>query len=302
MTNEILKTEATAVPDVMGELQSTQKMVAALMQTPHYKKMGPEGLYAIVQKAKVMGISPLDALNGGMFCVNGKVEMSSQMMNRLIRSKGHSVTQVADRCNKTICTLKGRRADNGDEWTVSWSIDDARKAGLVKGNGPWEKFPEAMCFARALSMLARQLFPDVIVDTYVEGEISDAPGLFSPVNISISDEEHLALLDLISSTPDPIGTRAKISQILGTDDFKTIPQGRYEKLMEWIRTKIICREPELKSLDKSEVIEASVEPASLTPAEFFGYHTHASTITIGEPKSDNGPSVFDTAYAEAKGV
>lgn len=279
MSNEIMKVESVGTPDMMGELQSTQKMVAALMQTPHYKKMGPEGLYAIVQKAKVMGISPLDALNGGMFCVNGKVEMSSQMMNRLIRSKGHSVTQIADRCNKTICTLKGRRCDNGDEWTVSWSIEDARKAGLVKSNGPWEKFPEAMCFARSLSMLARQLFPDVIVDTYVDGEISEAPGLFEPVNNSISDEEHLELLDLISETLDPVGTRDKIVKILGTDDFKTMPKCRYDKLVEWIRTKIICREPEVKVLDKVDIIEASVEPVLI----------------------QDGPSVFDNAYSDAKG-
>jgi hypothetical protein len=50
-------------------------------------------------------------------------------------------------------------------------VSDAQKAGLVKPGGGWTKWPKDMCFARALSRLARQLFSDVIGIGYVEGEI-----------------------------------------------------------------------------------------------------------------------------------
>jgi hypothetical protein len=56
--------------------------------------------------------------------------------------------------------LHGRRADNGDTWTCSFSIEDAKKAGIYKNS--WEKYQSAMCYNRAMSFLARQLFPDVI--------------------------------------------------------------------------------------------------------------------------------------------
>jgi hypothetical protein len=68
------------------------------------------------------------------------------------------------------CVIRGTRLD-GDHATVSYTLDDAKKAGLVKPSGGWVKNPKDMCFARAISRLARQIAPDVIGGCYVEGEI-----------------------------------------------------------------------------------------------------------------------------------
>jgi hypothetical protein len=69
------------------------------------------------------------------------------------------------------CVLVGTRCDTGETQETSFTLEDAKKAGLVKVGGGWTKFPKDMCFARALSRLARQLFSDVIGIGYVEGEI-----------------------------------------------------------------------------------------------------------------------------------
>jgi hypothetical protein len=140
-----------------------------LMQYKHYEKLGEVGIFAITQKALSLNISPLDALNGALYMVNGKIEMSSAMMNHLIRVNGHSITKDPKSDDK-ICILHGKRKDNGDTWTESFSIQDAITAGIYK-EGPWKKYPKDMLFARALSRLARQLFADVIKGCYVEGEI-----------------------------------------------------------------------------------------------------------------------------------
>lgn len=163
---------------IMEDLQNTQQMCKALMNTLHYKKMGAEGIFAIVQKAKALRLNPMEALNGGMYCVQGKVEMSSNMMIQLVRQAGHSVTKDK-RSDDTVCILHGKRKDNGDTWTESFSINDAKRAGIYKNT--WEKFPRNMLFARALSNLARQLFPDVIGGCYVEGEISQSPPLYTEI-------------------------------------------------------------------------------------------------------------------------
>ena len=153
------------------ELEQTQRMCAALMKMPHYARMGEVGIFTIVQKAKSIGLNPLDALNGSMYFVNGKVELSANAMNYMIRAKGHSITKD-QKSNATICILHGKRADNGDTWTSSFSIDEAKRAGIYKNT--WEKYPEDMLFARALTRLARQLFPDCCKGCYVETEISSA--------------------------------------------------------------------------------------------------------------------------------
>jgi len=190
MANELAIKEETQ--QMMAEIHNTQEMCRLLMQAPHYKRMGAEGIYAIVEKAKSIGVSPLEALNGGMYYVQGKVELTSAMMNHLIRANGHSITKDK-RSDESICILHGKRKDNGDTWVESFSIDDAKQAGIYRNQ--WIKYPKDMLFARALSRLARQLFPDIIKGCYVQGEISDAPALDTPVESSSVDK-------IVSVSPD----------------------------------------------------------------------------------------------------
>ena len=175
------------IPALMQEFNQTKDLCLELLKTKHYAAMGEAGIFAIVQKANSLGINPLEALNGSMYFVQGKVELSSIMMAKLIRAKGHSIT-LDKNSNNDICILHGKRKDNGDTWKVSFSIEDAKRAGIYKQGGPWSKYPDTMCYNRALSKLARQLFPDEIGNCYIEGEISDAPPLFDPVEDITSPE------------------------------------------------------------------------------------------------------------------
>jgi len=163
--------ELSKIDNSLMELQNTQKLCQTLMQSPHYKKIGPDGIFAIVETAKSVGVDPLHALNGGMYFVKGRVEMSSMMMNTLIRQAGHSITKDK-RSDDTVCILHGKRSDTNDTWVESFSLEDAKRAG-VAGGMSWKAYPKDMLFARALSRLARQLFPDVIKGCYVKGEVQD---------------------------------------------------------------------------------------------------------------------------------
>ena len=156
-------------------LKETQAICQTLMMSSHYAKLGKEGIFAIVQTARQLDIDPLAALGGGLYYVKGKVEMSARMMNALIRKHRHSITRD-ERSNDTICILHGKRADTHDTWTESFSIEEAKKAGIYR-NGVWTNFTRDMLFARALSRLARQLFPDVIGNVYVQGEIELDPNI-----------------------------------------------------------------------------------------------------------------------------
>jgi len=159
MNNQLAIREEVNFEAILKDVEVMQNMCANLMKTKHYQTMGEAGLFAIVQKAKSLNIHPLEALNGGLYFVQGKVGMSSEMMASLIRQQGHSIVKDP-RSDNSICILNGKRADNGDTWTVSFSLEDAKRAGLLKNL--YDKYPGVMLYNRAMSMLARQLFPDVI--------------------------------------------------------------------------------------------------------------------------------------------
>ena len=171
--------------------------------------------------------------------------MSARIINALIRSKKHSITRDK-RSNDTICILHGKRADNNDMWSESFSLEEAKKAGLYRSNGPWATFTRDMLFARALSRLARQLFPDIIGNCYVEGEISLDPNIKDNsvtkvdfVSEKITQEEADELEAFFVEIPE---YKEEISKFLKLRSIKTIadmPKEMYEKVLKRSKEKIV---------------------------------------------------------------
>lgn len=169
MSNELQKSDFYTQLSELDKIQDTCKK---LLSTRHYQNLGEAGIHAIMAKAKALGIHPFEALNGGFFCINGRVGMTTEMMAALVRQRGHSI-QKDPKSNSECCILHGKRADSGDTWTCSFSKEDAILAGLW--NGPtWKKYPAIMLYNRCMSQLFRQLFPDISMGGgYVEDELKE---------------------------------------------------------------------------------------------------------------------------------
>lgn len=156
----------------LAELEQIQNLCKKLLNTPHYKKLGEEGIHAIISRAKALGIHPFEALNGGFHCINGKVGMSTEMMAALVRRQGHSVTKDPKSTSECVILI-GKRKDTGDTWVSKFDKQDAINAGLWNSN-TWKKYPETMLYNRAMSQLFRQLFPDLSLGAgYVEDELNE---------------------------------------------------------------------------------------------------------------------------------
>ena len=132
---------------------------------------GDVSSFSIAMYAREMGLPIMSSLFGGIRPVLGKVEIAPQLMNAMIRKAGHFL-QTKSRTNDQ-CTIYGKRKDTGEEMTVIFSIEDAKRAKIFKSGGAWETYPKNMVYKSDLANLARWLFPDVIGMTYVEGEINE---------------------------------------------------------------------------------------------------------------------------------
>lgn len=252
MNNENKEVVVRQQTNYLAELKNTQELCQLLMQTPHYQRMGPEGIFAIVETAKSLNIDPRLALGGGLYYVKGKVEMSSRMMAALIRQKKHSITRDS-KSNDTVCILHGKRSDTKDCWTESFSIEEAQKAGLTK-NPVWSNFTRDMLYARALSRLARQLFPDIIGNCYIEGEISldtsiqinevensedfPKPEKDPKITNKLTEEQHSNLEFFLSQVP---AYQKKVMEFLdrkGIDNLRDMPKEMYEKVLTRVKENI----------------------------------------------------------------
>lgn len=153
------------------DLQTLQIIAKNASISGLYSGVGSEQkILMVLLAAQELGVKPMTALNGGIWNIQGKIEISARLMNAMIRKAGHSI--VVKQCDVKACILEGKRKDTGDTFTSQFTIEDATKAGL-SGRDVWKKYTEDMLYNRAMSRLARRLFPDVIGTAYVEGEIRD---------------------------------------------------------------------------------------------------------------------------------
>lgn len=180
--------------------QELKQLFEIAKTTPSLKKWGEEGLWEVICACSRLGISLERGLNGlykvekrearreeGYYPARSSwnkekdndkekpfgLEMSVHLMSSLIRNKGHSISKDP-KSDNTRCILHGERADNQSRWTATFSMQEAKQAGLTGKKGDmWIKYPQRMMYARALAILARELFSDVIEGMYVEGELSN---------------------------------------------------------------------------------------------------------------------------------
>lgn len=164
MSKDLIPTQA--------EITAIEVMAKQAVESKFIEKLGGfAGAFSIAMYARELNVPIMSALFGGFSNIMGKITIAPQLMNAMIRRAGHKL-KIDSNDQRSI--IIGTRKDTGETCEVSFSLEDARKAGLIKANGGWEKYPSDMCFARALSRLARRLFPDVIGMAYVEGELEDA--------------------------------------------------------------------------------------------------------------------------------
>lgn len=153
------------------EILSLQNIAKHAENSKFFHSLGGQaGIFSLLLYAKEMGLPLMHCLFGGMRTIQGKIEISPQLMNGMIRKAGHKLEiKISDE----KCEIKGIRKDTGEECIASFSIEDAKRAKIYTESGAWGKYPSDMCFARAMSRLARRLFPDIIGTSYITDEIED---------------------------------------------------------------------------------------------------------------------------------
>lgn len=114
---------------------------------------------AAILYGREVSLPPMTAL-GNVNVIKGKPGLSAVIMRAQVLAAGHEIRQ--DESTSGLCTLSGRRRGT-DYWqTVTYSIDDARQAGLLQQNKNYEKNPRRMLRARATSELCELMFADVV--------------------------------------------------------------------------------------------------------------------------------------------
>jgi hypothetical protein len=185
-----------------GQMLKRAEVLARSELVPKSLQGKPEAIVLVGAKGAELGV-PFIASLTEIHVIEGSASPSAQLRLALLRRAGHEARFVESDEEKAV--IRGRRRENRDDpdaWvTVTWTIDQARRAGLldvtyerwvagesgrrrpmrwVEGSTPeppewitkpdvevkrrenWWRYPAEMLRARAASALCRMEFSDVL--------------------------------------------------------------------------------------------------------------------------------------------
>lgn len=180
--NAVTTTENTALaprgmgfdlsPQTFEQAVSFSKMLAESDLVPKDFKGKPGNCLIAMQWGSELGLKPLQALSN-IAVVNGRAALWGDAVIALVRSSPLcEYVQESDDGQTATCRAKRK---GQPEHVVTFSMEDARAAGLAGKQGPWTQYPKRMRQMRARAFALRDVFPDVLRGMPVAEEVQDMP-------------------------------------------------------------------------------------------------------------------------------
>lgn len=166
------KSGFSLAPQSLDEAMRFADTMAKSSIVPKDYQGNPGNILVAVQWGAEIGLPPFQAMQN-IAVVNGRPSIWGDAMIALVKGSGllESITEEIDDGQAT-CTVQ-RRAESPVSRT--FTMEDAKRAGLAGKQGPWSQYTKRMLQMRARSWALRDVFPDVLKGVYIAEEARDMP-------------------------------------------------------------------------------------------------------------------------------
>ena len=132
-----------------------------------------------VYYAQALGLPPMAAAD--LAVIHGKLFVGAKLMRAMAAERGYHVRRTPDSDGET-CTAElfddeGRRLGSS-----TFTLAQAKAAGLVRARSAWETFPDRMLWARAAKYLLDDYAPGLMHGLFVLGVDDDRPQDAAPAS------------------------------------------------------------------------------------------------------------------------
>lgn len=115
-------------------------------------------VFAAILTGAEANVGPMQSI-AGFDVIEGGAKMKPELQRALVFAAGHEMWFEEHSATKvTVC---GRRSGSDKVTKVTWTLDDAKRAGLA-GKTNWQRYPRQMLVARATGELCSLVFGDVV--------------------------------------------------------------------------------------------------------------------------------------------
>lgn len=159
-------------PQNLDEAMKYAKLIADSDLAPKDYKGKPGNVIVAMQMGYELGLKPMQAIQN-IAVINGRPSIWGDALLAIIMSH-HDFEHVKEwqEGETAHCSIKRK---NQELKTKSFSIADAKKAGLWGKQGPWSQYPDRMLQMRARGFCCRDAFPDALKGIHMAEEARDIP-------------------------------------------------------------------------------------------------------------------------------
>lgn len=160
MSEELVKATPTALATVDPNIWSTILMIAPALHAAHfYNVSSPEQAATIMLMGHELGFG-LSASFEYIHIIQGKPCLSPRGAMAIILASGKMVAWKHEPAEHAYSFWAKRR--DGLDYGLTWSLADAKLAGLDKDESNWKKYEKNMLKWRCIGFVFDVLFPDVL--------------------------------------------------------------------------------------------------------------------------------------------
>jgi hypothetical protein len=163
-------------PTTLQEAMKFSDILASSTMVPRDFQGKPGNVLVAIQWGREVGLGPLQALQN-IAVINGRPSIWGDAAIALVR--GHpdclSVQEGVEgegEARQGWCEVT-RRGEQPQRRT--FSVADAKRAGLWGKSGPWTQYPDRMLQLRARGFAIRDVFPDALRGVMTREEAEDTP-------------------------------------------------------------------------------------------------------------------------------
>lgn len=166
---------AAIIPTSIEETYRLSEAISQSGLAPSGMKTPQQIMVAIMHGLEI-GLPPMQALQR-IAVVNGRPTIWGDALPALLLSRGFRLKEwLESEGEKTVAYCEVTRPD-GDVITRSFSVDDAKTAGLWGKQGPWRQYWKRMIQMRARGFACRDGAADALSGLYMTEEVQDEPDM-----------------------------------------------------------------------------------------------------------------------------
>jgi len=172
ITEPVSRGSFSLAPQSLDEALRFAEMLSKSSIVPKDFNGNPGNILVAIQWGMELGLQPMQAMQN-IAVINGRPALWGDAVIALVRSSP-LCEYVYETIDGDVATCRVKR--RGEEEQVrTFSLADAKAAGLIGKQGPWTQYPKRMLQLRARAFALRDVFPDVLRGMPVAEEVMDMP-------------------------------------------------------------------------------------------------------------------------------